>query len=649
MSIVSVPTPPAVEEIAPPPPAPAPRRRGEWRAWRRRPLGVAAAAYLVLLTVACVGASWLAPADPEQQDLARALTGPSAAHWLGTDRLGRDVLSRLMVGGQVTLVSIVEAVAVFAVLGAGLGVVAGYLGGWVDLAVSWLSDLLLALPGIIVLLMVLAVFPGNDAATMVVLGIISCPLLLRVTRGVTIAVRREPYVQAARLVGLTAPRVMWRHVLPRLAGPLIVQVSLFAATVVLVQAALSFLGLSVPETEGPSWGNMVGAAAQVSSEHPWLSVPTGGILVLTVLALGLLGDAVRDARADRRQPALAVRRRRPARTAAAAAPPATGPAALLSVRDLTVAFDLPHERATVLRDVGFDVAAGEVLGIIGESGSGKTVTARSLLGLLPAAGHVLAGSAVFGGRDLLALTESELGGVRGSRIALVSQEPLSGLDPLFTVGSQLAEVIRCHHPVGRAEARSRVVELLRTVRLPEPGQVARRYPHQLSGGMAQRVSIALALAGEPELLVADEPTTALDVTVQAEILALLRDLRDRLDMAIILVTHDWGVLADLCDRAVVMYAGEVVEQATVQDLYRAPRHPYTQRLLAANPHLAPVADSLPTIPGSVPSPSSWSVGCRFRPRCGYAEDACAAGPVPLVPAGPGRATRCIRSDEVGGR
>jgi peptide/nickel transport system permease protein len=645
MSIVSVPTPPAVEQAAPPPATPAVRRRGGWRAWRRRPLGVAAAAYLVLLTVACVGASWWAPVDPEQQDLARALTGPSAEHWLGTDRLGRDVLSRLLVGGQVTLVSVVEAVAVFTVLGAGLGVVAGYLGGWVDRAISWLSDLLLALPGIIVLLMVLAVFPGNDAATMVVLGVICCPLLLRVTRGVTIAVRREPYVQAARLTGLTAPRVMWRHVLPRLAGPLIVQVSLFAATVVLVQAALSFLGLSVPETKGPSWGNMVGSAAQVSSEHPWLSVPTGGILVLTVLALGLLGDAVRDARADRRRPTPVVRRRRPARPAPT--PPATGTAPLLSVRGLTVGFDLPHERATVLRDVSFDVAAGEVVGIIGESGSGKTVTARSLLGLLPAAGHVVAGSAVFGGRDLLALTESELGRVRGSRIALVSQEPLSGLDPLFTVGSQLAEVIRCHHPVGRAEARARVVELLRTVRLPEPEQVARRYPHQLSGGMAQRVSIALALAGEPELLVADEPTTALDVTVQAEILALLRDLRDRLDMAIILVTHDWGVLADLCDRAVVLYAGEVVEQATVPDLYRAPRHPYTQRLLAANPHLAPVADGLPTIPGSVPSPSSWSVGCRFRPRCRYAEDACAAGPVPLVRLEPGRLTRCIRYDEVG--
>ena len=257
-----------------------------------------------------MGASWWAPADPEFQDLSHPLAGPSSAHWLGTDRLGRDVLSRLLYGGQVTLVAVVEAVLVFAVLGITLGVLAGYFGGWLDRSVGWVADLLLALPGIIVLLMVLSVFPGNSTATMVVLGIISCPLLLRVTRGVTSSVRREPYVQAARLSGLGSAQVMRRHVLPRLVGPIIVQLSLFAATAVLVQAALSFLGLARPESEGPSWGNMVGAAAEVTSEAPWLAVPTGGILALTVLALGLFGDALRDARADRIQPAFAARRRR---------------------------------------------------------------------------------------------------------------------------------------------------------------------------------------------------------------------------------------------------------------------------------------------------------------------------------------------------
>ena len=622
------------------------RRRRSWRprTLRRRWLGLLAGGYLVLLTVACVGASWWAPADPEFQDLSHPLAGPSSAHWLGTDRLGRDVLSRLLYGGQVTLVAVVEAVLVFAVLGITLGVLAGYFGGWLDRSIGWVADLLLALPGIIVLLMVLSVFPGNSTATMVVLGIISCPLLLRVTRGVTSSVRREPYVQAARLSGLGSAQVMRRHVLPRLVGPIIVQLSLFAATAVLVQAALSFLGLARPESEGPSWGNMVGAAAEVTSEAPWLAVPTGGILALTVLALGLFGDALRDARADRIQPAFAARRRRVDRPAGAN--PAPGAAALLSVRGLTVAFDLPHGEATAIRDVSFDVAAGEIVGIVGESGSGKTVTARSLLGLLPPSGHVVAGAAVFDGTELTGLSERELGRVRGSRIALVSQEPLSGLDPVFRVGSQLAEVVRRHQRVGRAAARARAVELLATVQIAEPERVARLYPSELSGGMAQRVSIALALAGDPALLIADEPTTALDVTVQAEILALLRELRDRRDMAIVFVTHDWGVLADVCDRAVVMYAGEVVEEAAVEELYRAPRHPYTRSLLAANPHRAAVADTLPTIRGSVPSPAVWAVGCRFRPRCEFATDECAAGPIPLVPVGAGREVRCIRHEEV---
>ena len=650
MTIVPLPTTepadatPAV--AADPGPPATGRRPRSWRprTLRRRWLGLLAGGYLVLLTVACVGASWWAPADPEFQDLSHPLAGPSSAHWLGTDRLGRDVLSRLLYGGQVTLVAVVEAVLVFAVLGITLGVLAGYFGGWLDRSIGWVADLLLALPGIIVLLMVLSVFPGNSTATMVVLGIISCPLLLRVTRGVTSSVRREPYVQAARLSGLGSAQVMRRHVLPRLVGPIIVQLSLFAATAVLVQAALSFLGLARPESEGPSWGNMVGAAAEVTSEAPWLAVPTGGILALTVLALGLFGDALRDARADRIQPAFAARRRRVDRPAGAN--PAPGAAALLSVRGLTVAFDLPHGEATAVRGVSFDVAAGEIVGIVGESGSGKTVTARSLLGLLPTSGHVAAGAAVFDGTELTGLSERDLGRVRGSRIALVSQEPLSGLDPVFRVGSQLAEVVRRHQRVGRAAARARAVELLATVQIAEPERVARLYPSELSGGMAQRVSIALALAGDPALLIADEPTTALDVTVQAEILALLRELRDRRDMAIVFVTHDWGVLADVCDRAVVMYAGEVVEEAAVEELYRAPRHPYTRSLLAANPHRAAVADTLPTIRGSVPSPAVWAVGCRFRPRCEFATDECAAGPIPLVPVGAGREVRCIRHEEV---
>ena len=626
----------------------------------RQPLAAAAAAWLLAVLVLAVGAPWLAPAGPGTQDLAHVLSGPGAAHWLGTDRLGRDVLSRLMAGGRVTLLGVTEAVVVFAGLGITLGLVAGFAGGWADRVISRLGDLVLALPGIIVLLMVLAVFPGNELATMIALGLIGSPTLLRVVRGSTLAIRGELYIKAARLSGLTGRRIMARHVLPRLRGPIVVQLSLFAAAAVLAQSALSFLGLSTPETQGPSWGNMVAEASDVISQDPWLLVPTGGVLVLTVLALGLIGDAVRDVTAGRHRGAAAARPARPARPApraarsapgavrqAACATPA-GETALLSVAGLTIAFQTTHGDLTVVRDVGFELAPGEALGIVGESGCGKTVTARSLLGLLPDGGRVIAGSAVLGGRDLAVLPEREFRRIRGGEIALISQEPMSGLDPSFRVGSQLAEVVRRHHGLSRGPARARAAELLDLVNLPEPDELLARYPHELSGGMAQRVSIALALAGNPRLLIADEPTTALDVTVQAEILALLRDLQGRLGMAVILVTHDWGVLADLCDRAVVMYAGEVVEEASVEDLYRAPRHPYTEGLLAANPRVAPVAGPLPAIPGTVPPPAAWPAGCHFQPRCRYATDQCGAGLIPLAAPQPARLTRCIHSDQLAG-
>ena len=618
----------------------------------RRPLAMVAAAYLAIVVILAIGASWLAPDAPQQEDLAHVLSGPSQAHWLGTDRLGRDVLSRLMFGGRITLLGVAEAVVVFAGLGITLGLAAGFTGGWTDRLIARFGDLVLALPGIIVLLMVLSVFPGNELATMVALGLLSCPTLLRVVRGATLTIRGETYIKAARLSGLTSARIMSRHVLPRLAGPIIVQLSLFAAAAVLVQSALSFLGLSTPETQGPSWGNTVGEASDVISQDPWLLVPTGGVLVFTVMALGLLGDAMRDVTVTRHLAARPAHRRpglrrpsglRPGLTASSQPPPATS---MLSVRGLTIAFAAGSRDIPVVRDVSFDLAPGEALGIVGESGCGKTITTLALLGLLPAGGRVIAGSAMFGGADLAVMPERDFSRIRGNKIALISQEPMSGLDPSFPVGSQLIEVIRRHDAMSRGQARSRAAELLAMVNLPEPREALSRYPHELSGGMAQRVSIALALAGTPQLLIADEPTTALDVTVQAEILALLRDLGGRLGMAIILVTHDWGVLADLCDRALVMYAGEVVEAASVEDLYRSPRHPYTDGLLAANPHLAPVADTLPAIPGTVPPPSAWPAGCHFRPRCPYATDECGTGIIPMAEPAPGRLTRCIHADKV---
>jgi peptide/nickel transport system permease protein len=319
--------------------------------------------------------------------------------------------------------------------------------------------------------------------------------------------------------------------------------------------------------------------------------------------------------------------------------------ALLRVEHLSVAFDAPGGSVRVLEDVSFDVRAGETVGIVGESGCGKTMTAAAILGLLPDSGHLEAGRIVFAGTDLAGLAESRKARIRGKEIGFISQEPMIALTPTLRVGRQIAQGVRQHHRVSRKAARARAVELLRQVHLPEPEIVASRYPHELSGGMAQRVSIARALAGEPRLLIADEPTTALDVTVQAEILDLLRELKDTRGLAILLVTHDWGVVADSCDRALVMYSGEVVERADIQPLFIQPLHPYTQALLASSPSEAPRLRPLAAIPGLVPKPGAWPEGCRFHPRCAYATADCLQH-IALEPNTPEREVRCIRVEEL---
>jgi peptide/nickel transport system permease protein len=298
----------------------------------------------------------------------------------------------------------------------------------------------------------------------------------------------------------------------------------------------------------------------------------------------------------------------------------------------------------VVEDASFDINAGETVGLVGESGCGKTITAISMLGILPSGGSVVSGRVIFDGRDLTSATESELRRVRGKEIAFVSQEPMISLNPAFRVGVQLRDALRRHLHCSRRQARVRALSLLTQVHIPDPERVARLFPHELSGGMAQRVAIARALAGEPKLLIADEPTTALDVTVQAEILQLLRELKERLGMALLLVTHDWGVVADSCDRAVVMYAGQVVERAALEPLFRQPLHPYTKALLASNPQNFDIGERLVSIPGTVPRPGSWPNGCHFNPRCPYATESCSRQVIGLELVAEGRLSRCIHTE-----
>jgi peptide/nickel transport system ATP-binding protein len=314
---------------------------------------------------------------------------------------------------------------------------------------------------------------------------------------------------------------------------------------------------------------------------------------------------------------------------------------LLEVTDLSVAFEGHEDTVTVVERVSFSVQAGKTLGIVGESGSGKTVSSLGLVGLLPR-NAVVTGSARFDGRELIGMPTRQLRQVRGDDISVIFQEPMTSLDPSFTVGNQLMEAYRNHKGGSKAAARERAIEMLRLVGIPEPQKRIAEYPHSFSGGMRQRVMIALALICSPRLLIADEPTTALDVTIQSQILELLRRLQDEFGMAMIFVTHDLGVVASVCDEVSVMYAGQAVEQAPIDEFFAAPRHPYSRGLLDSMPQSVAKGERLRMIAGTVPLPSRFPTGCRFAPRCPYVVEECTTASPDLERLDDGRRVRCIR-------
>lgn len=319
---------------------------------------------------------------------------------------------------------------------------------------------------------------------------------------------------------------------------------------------------------------------------------------------------------------------------------------ILDIASLNVEFRREGEWVKVVDGVSLRVKEGEVLGILGESGAGKSVTGMSILQLLPPHISRVTGSIRFRGRELVGLREKELRSIRGNEIGMIFQEPMSSLNPAFTIGDQIAEVVRQHRPVSRREAWTRAVELLDLVEIPLPAQRANDYPHSFSGGMRQRAMLAMALSCEPDLLIADEPTTALDVTVQARIIELIADLQRRLGLTVILITHDFGVAGEICERIVVMYAGQVVERGPIDELFEHPLHPYTEGLLNSVPDVGRPTDRLGAIPGSVPPPESWPSGCRFHPRCSYSQEGRCNAAVPALADTDGRLVRCVRWNEL---
>jgi peptide/nickel transport system permease protein len=553
-------------------------RRSVVRVLLRDPQAVITVSLLLVIVVLGLLTPVLAPHDPNEAQLSAINAAPGTPGYpLGADQSGRDILSRLLHSINTSVIAGLIGASVALVIGVVFGLIGGYFGRRMRGATEWVFNLIMTFPGLLLLIILMPVTRGDYRPTMLILGVLMSPGIYRIVRNLVVGVKNELYVDAARVSGLSDARILGRHVLVVVRGPIIIATAFMIGSAIGVQSGLAFLG--VGSTLVPSFGAMIAEGFRNLYVQPLHFVWPSVLLGLMTASLVLLGNALRDAFEGSRPRPSRITRKPLSEAELAESADAD---ALLTITDLAVGYPGPDGQVReVVKGVTLSLRAGETLGLVGESGSGKTQTAFATLGVLPAEAVVVRGSIRLAGRELLGLTEAELREVRGRSIAYIPQEPMSNLDPSYTIGAQLVEGLRSSATTSKREAKAQVLALLERVGIQDPARVYASYPHQISGGMAQRVLIAGAIASHPQVLIADEPTTALDVTIQADILDLLRDLQAEMGMAVLLVTHNLGVVADLCDRVAVMKDGAIVEAGTTLDVFRAPAHPYTRLLLDA--------------------------------------------------------------------
>jgi peptide/nickel transport system permease protein len=565
-------------EVAPTAPETAARRSHPLRRLLHDPQAVVTGTILLIFIALGLAAPFIAPQDPNLATL-QMVNAPigTPGYLLGGDNSGRDILSRLLFSIPTALISGVIGVSVALAVGVTFGLIGGYGGRWAQGITEWIFALIMTFPGLLVLIILIPVTGGDYRVTMALFGVLLSPGVYRIVRNMVLGVKKELYVDAARVAGLSNTRILRKHILFVVRSPIIITAAFLSGGAIAIQSGLAFLGLGSPLI--PSFGAMIGSAFTNLYRDPLPLVWPSILLGVLTSSLVLFGNSLRDAlEGSRPKPVKQESRRVSTRREAAFV--SGRDEALLVVEDLTIAYPTPTgELREVVSGVNLTLQAGQTIGLVGESGSGKTQTAFAVLGVLPAEAVIVKGSIRLEGRELLDLSEQEMRKLRGRGIAYVPQEPMSNLDPSYTVGHQLLEGIRASTKVPKREARERALALLERVGINDPARVFNSYPHQISGGMAQRVLIAGAVASQPRLLIADEPTTALDVTVQAEILDLLRDLQEELNMAVLLVTHNFGVVADICSTLAVMQQGRIVEAGQTRDVFTRPEHDYTKMLL----------------------------------------------------------------------
>ncbi|GAB4503235.1 MAG: dipeptide/oligopeptide/nickel ABC transporter permease/ATP-binding protein [Anaerolineales bacterium] len=599
-----------------------------WKSFGRNRMAVIGLLMLVTIVLVAVFADKIAVYDvtTSGEITSRDIyTPPGAEHWFGTDDAGKDVFSNFVYGARISLTVGFFAAFISVFVGGVIGIVAGFYGGRVENILMRFTDIMLVIPDLPLMVVIVAMTKPSLLNIIFVIGLLGWTTTARIVRSQTLAVKSRKFVLRARAIGAGNFHIIRHHILPLVMPLLVVNAILVISLAILNESTLSFLGLGDPTAL--SWGQMLNFAfgrGAMSAGAWWALVVPGLGIVWVVLALTLLGHGLEQVL----NPRLEFHHLEPGRPVVQdeAQPPAAraadGRPVLLDVQNLSIHYvteGKPPARA--VESVSFQLREGELLGLVGESGCGKTTLMLALMRLLPPAGQIVGGKVWFMGQDLTAMSETELQDVRWSGISMVFQGAMNALNPVRTVGNQIFEAIQKHTPLLPGDQiEDRVSELLELVGISAEHKA--HFPHQYSGGMRQRAMIAMALACNPSVVIADEPTTALDVMIQAQILELLDSLRKKLGLSIIFVTHDLGVVAEMCDSVLVMYGGVTAEYADVDTIYNQPRHPYTQELLKAFPDLSQLDKRLTSIPGYPPRLDQLPPGCRFAPRCPQAFERC---------------------------
>ena len=553
---------------------------------------------------------------------------------LGTDHLGRDLLSRLLWGTQLSLAVGLAAAFIAGFFGALLGIVAGYLGGRTDSLIMRSVDILMAFPYILLALAIVAALGPGLMNALIAVAVVNIPFFARNVRGVAVTLAQSDFIQSARLSGRSDISILVFELLPNVASVIIIAFSTTVGWMILETAGLSFLGLGSQPPQA-DLGSMLGEGRAALITNPHTSIIPGIMIFLIVMGINLLGDGIRDA-LDPRLAKGQLEKPSPLThvgDSVIQSPPVVSTAgkAIMDVNHLSTNFEVGEVVNKAVRDVSFSINSGECLGLVGESGSGKSVTALSLTRLVASPpGVVVSGSVRISDQELISLPYEGMRAIRGRRVAYIFQDPLTSLHPLHRIGHQLTEAMSTHSRGADSEFVERAKNLLSEVRIPNPERVMDAYPHELSGGMRQRIGIAMALANDPDLIIADEPTTALDVTVQAQILAILNDLRQQRGLSVLFISHDLNVMAQICDRVAVMYSGEIVEMGMASDILEHPKHPYTVALLACSPQIGQGRQSLQPIAGMPPAGHEPLNACSFANRCSRVRPVCQQQPVEIV-------------------